>query len=124
MLRYPCEGPSVNLKKLFRQPDLLKVEPRGFIADWVVTIVFLLFGISAIAQPFVIPSPSMEDTLLTGDHVLVDKMVYAPFCAVSKYLLPYQDVRRGDIIVFRYPMDINQNYVKRCIGVPGDRIRI
>ena len=114
----------MDLKKFFRKPDSLQAEPRGFIADWCVTIIFLLFGISAIAQPFVIPSPSMELTLLTGDHVIVDKMVYAPPGSFSKHLLPYEDVHRGDIIVFRYPMDINQNYVKRCIGVPGDRIRI
>jgi signal peptidase I len=114
----------VDLKKLFRKPDSLKVQPRGFIAEWTVTIIFLLFGITAIAQPFVIPSPSMEETLLTGDHVLVDKMVFAPAGPISKHLLPYEEVRRGDIIVFRYPMDINQNYVKRCIGVPGDHIRL
>jgi signal peptidase I len=114
----------VDLKKLFRKPPSLQAEPRGFIADWAVTIVYLLFGISAIAQPFVIPSPSMEDTLLTGDHVLVDKLIYAPAGASSKHLLPYEPVHRGDIIVFRYPMDIRQNYVKRCIGLPGDRIHI
>ena len=114
----------MDLKKLFRTYKSLGAEPRGFIADWSVTIVFLLFGITAIAQPFVIPSPSMEVTLLTGDHVLVDKMVYAPSGRLSTHLLPYEPVRRGDIIVFRYPMDINQNYVKRCIGLPGDHIRI
>src|SRR5690242_17464646 len=101
----------MDLKNLYRKYKSLGAEPRGFIADWTVTIIFLLFGISAIAQPFVIPSPSMEVTLLTGDHVLVDKLMYAP-------------AHRGDIIVFRYPMDINQNYVKRCMGVPGDHIRI
>src|SRR6476660_10213715 len=114
----------VDLKTVFRKYKSLGAEPRGFLADWSVTIIFLLFGISAIAQPFVIPSPSMEETLLTGDHVLVDKMVYAPPGPFSRRLLPYEPVHRGDIIVFRYPMDINQNYVKRCIGLPGDRIRI
>jgi signal peptidase I len=114
----------VDLKKLFRKHDSLRAEPRGFIADWTVTIVFLLFGISAIAQPFVIPSPSMELSLMTGDHVLVDKMIYAPHGPVSTHLLPYEPVHRGDIIVFRYPMDISQNYVKRCIGIPGDHLRI
>jgi len=119
-----CPGECVNLIQPYRKLRSLKSGPRGFIADWAVTIVFLLFGISAIAQPFVIPSPSMEDTLLTGDHVLVDKMVYAPHGALSGHLLPYEPVHRGDVIVFRYPIDITQNYVKRCIGVPGDHIRI
>jgi signal peptidase I len=113
-----------TLTKLLRKPDALAPEPRGFLPDWTVTIIFLLFGITTIAQPFVIPSPSMENSLLTGDHVLVDKLVYAPPGALARHLLPYAEVRRGDIIVFRYPMDIRQNYVKRCIGVPGDRIRL
>jgi signal peptidase I len=66
----------------------------------------------------------MEDTLLVGDHLLVDKLAYAPPGPISKYLLPYQEVERGDIIVFRYPVDIRQTFVKRVIGVAGDRIKI
>ena len=54
----------------------------------------------------------------------MDKLAYAPAGPISKYLLPYTDVKRGDIIVFRYPVDIRQTFVKRVIGVPGDRIRI
>jgi signal peptidase I len=63
-------------------------------------------------------------TLLIGDHVLVDKMVFSPHGAVSGALLPYRGVRRGDIIVFRYPLMISQDYVKRAIGLPGDHIRL
>ncbi len=66
----------------------------------------------------------MEDTLLICDHLLVDKLAYAPAGPVSKFLLPYSDIKRGDIIVFRYPVDIQQTFVKRVIGVPGDRIRL
>ena len=66
-----------------------------------------------------IPSASMEETLLIGDHVLVDKLVYAPPGGALGSMLPYRDVRRGDIIVFRYPLNIQQDYVKRAIGVPG-----
>ena len=54
----------------------------------------------------------------------MDKLAYAPAGPVSKYLLPYSEVKRGDIIVFRYPVDIRQTFVKRVIGVPGDRIRL
>lgn len=97
---------------------------RGFIAEWTVTIVLLLFGTTTLVQAFVIPSASMEDSLLIGDHVLVDKLVYAPAGTVSKHLMPYREVRRGDIIVFRYPLDITEDYVKRAIGLPGDRIRL
>ena len=98
--------------------------PRGFIAEWAVTIILLLFGTTNLVQAFVIPTGSMEDTLLIGDHLLVDKLAYAPQGPVSKYVLPYREPKRGDIIVFRYPIDIQQTFVKRCIGVPGDRIRL
>lgn len=97
---------------------------RGFVAEWCITILLLLFGATNLLQAFVIPTGSMEDTLLVGDHLLVDKLAYAPSDALSKHLLPYQDVQRGDIIVFRYPVDIQQTFVKRCIGVPGDRIHL
>jgi signal peptidase I len=101
-----------------------KHDPRGAIAEWTVTILLLLFGTTALVQAFVIPTGSMEDTLLIGDHLLVDKLAYAPAGAISKYLLPYEPVKRGDIIVFRYPMDIKQTFVKRAVGVPGDRIKV
>ena len=98
--------------------------PRNTIAEWTVTIILLLFGTTTLVQAFVIPTGSMEDTLLIGDHLLVDKLAYAPAGPISKYLLPYDEVDRGDIIVFRYPMDVTQTYVKRVVGIPGDRIRI
>jgi signal peptidase I len=97
---------------------------RGFIAEWSVTILMLLFGTTTLVQAFVVPTGSMESTVLIGDHVFVDKLAYSPPGSISKYLLPYSDVKRGDIVVFRYPIDIRENYVKRVIGVPGDRIRI
>lgn len=97
---------------------------RGFVAEWSVTILMLLFGTTTLVQAFVVPTGSMENTVLIGDHVFVDKLAYSPAGKISKYLLPYEDVKRGDIIVFRYPMDIRENYVKRVIGIPGDHIRI
>ena len=97
---------------------------RNGIAEWAVTIFFLLFGTTTLCQAFVIPTGSMEDTLLVGDHLLVDKLAYARAGSISRHLLPYEDPKRGDIIVFRYPPDISETLVKRLIGVPGDRIRI
>jgi len=104
------------------QPE--QTEERSFIAEWTVTIILLLFGTSFLIQAYVIPTGSMEDTLLVGDHLLVDKLAYAPAGSHSGVLLPYREPRRGDIIVFRYPVDITQTFVKRCIGLPGDRIRL
>src|SRR5579864_2374320 len=97
---------------------------RSSTAEWAITILVLLFGTSTIAQPFVIPTSSMHNTLYTGDHLIVDKLAYAPPGALSKYILPYEDVKRGDIIVFRHPTLITVDYVKRVIGVPGDHIKL
>src|SRR5207253_5078473 len=106
-------------------PPPTKLEPpRGTIAEWAITILLLLFGTTTLVQAFVIPTGSMEDTLLIGDHLLVDKLAYAPAGPVSKFILPYEPIKHGDIIVFRYPVDISQTFVKRTIGVPGDRIKI
>jgi signal peptidase I len=107
-----------------KKPHPSGEQPRGTIAEWAVTIILLLFGTTTLVQAFVIPTGSMEDTLLIGDHLLVDKLAYAPAGPLSKYILPYQEIKRGDIIVFRYPMDVTQTYVKRVVGVPGDRIQI
>lgn len=98
--------------------------PRNSIAEWAVTILLLLFGTTTLVQAFVIPSGSMEDTLLIGDHLLVDKLAYAPGGSISKYVLPYEQPKHGDIIVFRFPVDISQTFVKRVIGVPGDRLKM
>ena len=106
-----------------RFSELTQEVHRGFVAEWMVTIVLLLFGTTTLIQAFVIPSASMVGTLLIGDHVLVDKLVYSPNGALSSGVLPYREVRRGDIIVFRYPLNISQDYVKRAIGIPGDHIR-
>ena len=107
-----------------RFSEMTRDVQRGFIAEWTVTIILLLFATTTLVQAFVIPSASMESSLLIGDHVLVDKLTFAPSGPASKHLLPYREVRRGDVIVFRYPIDISQDYVKRAIGVPGDRIRL
>src|SRR3984893_2675603 len=98
--------------------------PRGTIAEWAITILLLLFGTTTLVQAFVIPTGSMEDTLLIGDHLLVDKLAYAPGGSFSKYILPYEEPKDGDIIVFRYPVDISQTFVKRVMGVAGDHIKI
>lgn len=97
---------------------------RNALCDWTLNFIVLIFATSTIAQPFVIPSGSMESTLMTGDHVLVDKLAYAPAGAISHFLLPYEAIERGSIVVFRYPVDERQMYVKRVIGMPGDRIRL
>ena len=97
---------------------------KGFINEWSLNILILLFGTTTLVQAFIVPTPSMDTTVKVGDHMLVDKLAYAPSGPISRLFLPYTEVKRGDIIVFRYPVDIRQNYVKRVIGVPGDHVRI
>ncbi len=97
---------------------------RDFINEWALNILILLFGTTTLVQAFIVPTPSMDTTVRVGDHLLVDKLSYAPADGFSKHLLPYTEPKRGDIIVFRYPMDISQNYVKRCMGVPGDHLKV
>ncbi len=97
---------------------------RHWLAEWIVPIVVLLFAITWLVQPFVIPTASMYDKLLIGDYVIVDKLAYGPAGPAARRVLPYSDVRRGDLIVFRFPPDPSQTYVKRAIGLPGDRLRM
>jgi signal peptidase I len=118
------EKPAVEKTAAPRKPAKRGGPRRRTIAEWAVTLLLLLFGTTTLVQAFVIPTGSMENTLLIGDHLLVDKLAYSPSGPVSKYLLPYTSVKRGDIIVFRHPVDIKQTLVKRVIGVPGDRIKL
>ncbi|MDE3169414.1 MAG: signal peptidase I [Acidobacteriota bacterium] len=104
------------------------VPTRNALADFVesliVTILLALFATTFVVQAFKIPSQSMEPTLLVGDHLLVNKFIFEGRGAWYDKLLPYRAIERGDIIVFKYPYDDHPYYVKRVIGVPGDRIRI
>ena len=88
-----------------------------------ITIVIAVFVVTFIVQAFQIPSESMERTLLIGDYLLVDKAHYGQ-SRFWGWLLPYRPVKHGDIIVFRYPVNPQQHFVKRVVGVPGDRIRL
>lgn len=89
-----------------------------------VTILLALFATTFVVQAYKIPSESMEPTLLVGDHVLVNKFVFEGSGAWYEKLLPYRAVRHDDIVIFKYPYEDNPDYVKRVIGLPGDRIRI
>ena len=97
---------------------------REYIESLLVTVILALFGTTFVVQAFKIPSQSMEGTLLVGDHLLVNKFIFGGRDSWYEKLLPYRSVRRGDIIVFKFPFQDHPHYVKRVIGVPGDRIKI
>jgi signal peptidase I len=114
-------------------PELVKDPParrlaaqpvRRFIAEVAVVMIVLLYGSTWMMQTYVIPTLSMETTLLAGDHILVDKLAFSPRGAISRLLLPYREIDRGDIAVFRWPVDPNQVFIKRIIGIPGDRVKL
>jgi len=87
-------------------------------------IVVAFFLKTFVLQPYLIPSESMEHTLLVGDFVLVNKQVYAPSGRVARSFLPFREVERGDVIIFHPPDSLSHLYVKRVVGVAGDRLRI
>jgi signal peptidase I len=97
---------------------------REYIESLLVTVILALFGTTFIVQAFKIPSQSMEPTLLVGDHLLVNKFIFGGRGHWYDHFLPYREIRRGDIIVFKFPFQDHPHYVKRVIGVPGDHVKI
>ncbi len=86
------------------------------------TVIIAVFVVTFLAQAFTIPSESMEQTLLIGDYLLVDKLCYGN--GFWDRLLPYRKIRRGDVVVFHYPVNPAQDFVKRVVALPGDRVRL
>src|ERR1041385_3868417 len=95
-----------------------------YLESLLVTVILALFGTTFVVQAFKIPSPSMEKTLLVGDHLLVNKFVFGGTGAWYEKLLPYRALQRGDIIVFKFPYADHQHFVKRVIGLPGDHLNL
>jgi signal peptidase I len=88
-------------------------------------VILAFFVRTFVVQAFKIPSGSMEPNLLIGDHLLVNKFVFAPtLTSLERTLLPIDPIRRGDIIVFKYPEDPTRDFIKRVIGLPGDTIEM
>src|ERR1041385_7606605 len=97
---------------------------REYFESLVIAIVLALFVRTWVFQAFKIPTGSMEHNLLIGDHLIVNKMIFAPSTRIDRALLPGRDIRRGDIIVFKYPVEPDRDFVKRVIGLPGERLEL
>src|SRR5438128_2080388 len=127
-----------------RQESSAKADPAGppktvireYFESAVVTVIMALFGMTFIVQAVKVPTGSMQNTIMVGDHLLVNKFVFAPGPRLP--FLPQREIRRGDIIVFKYPgnpfntardrdednIPYKVNYVKRVIGLPGDLVEV
>jgi signal peptidase I len=97
---------------------------REYYEALLIAVIFVNFARIFVFQAFKIPTGSMEDNLKVGDHIIVNKFIYGPATAGWQRVLPLREIKRGDIIVFRYPLDPDTDYVKRAIGVPGDVIEV
>jgi signal peptidase I len=106
-----------------------KSSMRDTFESLIVTVVLAIFGTTFVVQAYKIPTGSMENTLLIGDHLLVNKFCFADQRGWLRHILPYRTIHRGDILVFKFPSPEAQeepgtHLVKRVIGLPGDHIRI
>lgn len=97
---------------------------REYFESMIVTFIMALFGMTFITQAVKVPTGSMLNTILVEDHLMVNKFIFGPHASALEGVLPYRDIRRGDIIVFKYPKGPETNYVKRVIGLPGETIEI
>jgi signal peptidase I len=98
---------------------------RELLETVLVCVLFVLFLRAFVFQQSEIPSASMESTILIGDHVLVNRFLYAPVSfAWERRLLPIREVRRGDVVVFKHPPGPEQDFIKRVIGLPGETVAL
>jgi signal peptidase I len=117
----PLKTPSIAQSALAQ--DQVEETPFEAVASICTVLVVGLFILTFLAQNFVIPSGSMENTLLVGDHLVVDRVTLAP-PAKWMPMVYYREPRRGDVVVFHPPMDPSQVWIKRVIGLPGDHVTV
>ena len=102
-----------------------KSTAREYFESIVIAVILALFVRTWVVQAFKIPTGSMENNLLIGDHLLVNKFVFSPAdTAAERLLLPVSQVRRGDVVVFKYPEEPERDFIKRVIGLPGESLEM
>lgn len=115
-------------KKKSSTPQPTFGPPKSAIRDvfeqLLITVVMALFLMTFIAQAVAVPTGSMQNTINIGDHLFVNKFIFGKPTPVLGSLLPTREIKRGDIIVFKWPDDPKTNYVKRVIGIPGDTVQV
>ena len=101
-----------------------KSTAREYYEALLIAVIFVNFARIFVFQAFKIPTGSMEDNLKVGDHIIVNKFIYGPAGSLGAKLFPLREIQRGDIIVFRYPLQPDTDFVKRVIGMPGDIVEV
>ena len=98
---------------------------REYFESIVIAVILALFIRTFVVQAFKIPTGSMENNLLIGDHLLVNKFVFAPAAsALERAVLPIGEIDRGDVVVFKYPEEPERDFIKRVIGLPGETLEV
>jgi signal peptidase I len=98
---------------------------REYFESLVIAVVLALFARTFVFQAFQIPTGSMEPNLLIGDHLIVNKMIFTPGATpLDRAILPWRPIRRGEIVVFKYPEEPERDFIKRVIGLPGDQVEL
>jgi signal peptidase I len=98
---------------------------REYFESIVIAVILALFIRTFVVQAFKIPTGSMENNLLIGDHLLVNKFAFAPTgSGIERTLLPIGGIARGDVIVFKYPEEPERDFIKRVIGLPGETVEV
>jgi signal peptidase I len=105
--------------------DFKKSTVREYFESIVIAVILALFVRTFVLQAFKIPTGSMENNLLIGDHLLVNKFIDAPTATgLERALFPIGDIRRGDVLVFKYPVEPDRDFIKRVIGLPGETLEL
>jgi len=126
-------GPDVHAGPLTGPPSLRapgrsgrgrRSRGRDYLEAVLVSVILALFVRTFLLQAYVVPTASMEDNILVGDHLIVNKFLYAGGSGPLSRLLPQRRLRTGDVFVFKFPDDPRRDFVKRAIGLPGDLVEI
>jgi signal peptidase I len=105
--------------------EFKKSTVREYFESIVIAVILALFIRTFVVQAFKIPTGSMENNLLIGDHLLVNKFVFGPTeTSLERTLLPIGTIKRGDVLVFKYPVEPDRDFIKRVIGLPGDTVEL
>ena len=114
-----------QVKAAAPRAEFAKSTAREYFESICVAVILALFVRTFIVQAFKIPTGSMENNLLIGDHLLVNKFVFGPTASsLERAILPIDTIKRGDVLVFKYPEDPERDFIKRVVALPGETIEL